>query len=220
MREHFQNAIDALATQRRIPADLGATAGEINAHHAAAIKRADEAIHHAREAGRLLLQIKAALPHGQFIAYSREYLKVSARQAQRYMAAFQGKPLPLKTLASKSDTMSHLPAPTPAEPPEHLAGEFKPDWQPTAGHWYFTVTDSHGVVWVVPDANDAGLFHVSRLYEVGGESLYDGSLRPIAAWLVEDYLRLQYGIEDPWLLPWKSRLNPGLTRPFGEPGHA
>jgi hypothetical protein len=231
MRSTIQTAIDALATQRRIPADLGATAGEINAHHAAARKKADEAIrkadaavHHAREAGRLLLDVKAVLPHGQFIAWCRENLKVSARQAQRYMAASQGKPPPLKTLASTSDTMgtamSHLQAPTPAEPPEHLAGEFKPDWQPTAGHWYFTVTDSHGVVWVVPDANDTGLFHVSRLYEEGGESLYDGTSRPIEAWLVEDYLRLQYGIEDPWLLPWKSRLKSGLARPFGEPGHA
>ena len=224
MREQFQNAIDALATQRRIPADLGATAGEINAHHAAARKKADEAIrkadaavHHAREAGRLLLDVKAVLPHGQFIAWCRENLKVSARQAQRYMAASQGKPPPLKTLASKSDTMSHLSAPTPADPPEHLAGEFKPDWQPTAGHWHFAVTDSHGVVWVVPDANDAGFFHVSRLYEEGGESLYDGTPRPIEAWLVEDYLRIQYCIEDAWLLPWKSRERPGLSRPVGQP---
>jgi hypothetical protein len=216
MREHFQNAIDALAIQRRIPSDLGATAGEINAHHAAATKRAGEAIHHAREAGRLLLQIKADLPHGQFIAYSREYLKVSARQAQRYMAAFQGKPLPLKTLASKSDTMSHLPVPTPAEPPEHLAGEFKPDWQPTPGHWHVATTDVHAV-WVVSDARDPGLFHVSRLYEEGGESLYDGTRRPIEAWLLADYLRIQYAIEDAWLLPWKSRQKPGLSRPFGEP---
>jgi hypothetical protein len=224
MREHFQNAIDALATNRRIPADLGATAGEINAHHAAARKKADEAIrkadaavHHAREAGRLLLDVKAALPHGQFIAWCRENLKVSARQAQRYMAAAQGKPPPLKTLASKSDTMAHLSAPTPADPPEHLAGEFKPDWQPTTGHWHFAVTDTNGVVWVVADSNDAGLFHVSRLYEVGGESLYDGTRRPIEAWLVEDYLRIQYRIEDAWLLPWKSRQKPGLSRPFGEP---
>ena len=230
MRSTIQTAIDALATNRRIPADLGATAGEINAHHAAARKKADEAIrkadaavHHAREAGRLLLDVKAALPHGQFIAWCRENLKVSARQAQRYMAAFQGKPPPLKTLASTSDTMgtmSHLPAPTPADPPEHLAGEFKPDWQPTTGHWHFAVTDSHGAVWVVPDAGDHGLFHVSRLYQRGDESLFDGTQKPIEPWLVEDYLRIQYAIEDPWLLPWKSRPKAGLSRPFGEPGHA
>jgi hypothetical protein len=217
MREHFQNAIDALATNPRIPSDLDATASEINAHHVAAGKNADAAICHARAAGRLLLDVKAALPHGQFIPWCRENLKVSARQAQRYMAAFQGKPPPLKTLASTSDTMSHLPVQTPAEPPAHLAGEFKPDWQPTAGHWHFAVTDSHGTVWVVADSNDAGLFHVSRLHEEDGESLYDGTRRPIEAWLVEDYLRIQYGIEDAWLLPWKSRQKPGLSRPFGEP---
>ena len=56
-----------------------------------------------------------------------------------------------------------------------------------------------------------------RLHEEGGESLYDGTSRPIEAWLVEDYLRIQYRIEDAWLLPWKSRQKPGLSRPFGEP---
>jgi hypothetical protein len=227
MRSTIQTAIDALATNRRIPADLGATAGEINAHHAAARKKADEAIrkadaavNHAREAGRLLLDVKAALPHGQFIAWCRENLKVSTRQAQRYMAAFQGKPPPLKTLASTSDTMgtmSHLPAPTPADPPEHLAGEFKPDWRPTPGHWHFAIANDHEAVWVVPDAGDHGLFHVSRLYQRGDESLFDGTQKPIEAWLVEDYLRLQYGIQDAWLMPWKSKQRAGLSRPFGEP---
>ena len=40
---------------------------------------------------------------------------------------------------------------------------------------------------------------------------------PIEAWLVEDHMRIQYGIEDAWLLTWKSRQKPGLSRPFGEP---
>jgi hypothetical protein len=220
MRSAIQNAIDALAAQRQVP-DLAACATAINRHHGLATKRADQAIHHASEAGRLLLQIKAALPHGEFQQwFRRENVRVSVRQAQRYMSAAMGKPPLLKTLASKSDTMSHLPAQAPAEPPEHLAGEFKPDWQPTAGHWHFAVTDSHGVVWVVADSNDAGLFHVSRLYEEGGESLYDGTPRPLEAWLVEDYLRIQYCIEDAWLLPWKSRQKPGLSRPFGDPSRA
>ena len=117
----------------------------------------------------------------------------------------------------KSDSLTKLTASTPVEPPEHLKQFFNPDWRPTPGHWHYAVTDERGAVWVVPDARDEGLFHVSRLYEVGGESLYDGTRRPIAAWLVEDYLRIQYAIENAWLLPWKSRQKPGLSQPFGKP---
>ena len=73
------------------------------------------------------------------------------------------------------------------------------------------------MVCVVPDASNEGLFHVSRLYQRGDESLFDGTRNPIEAWLVEDYLRLQYGIKDAWLLPWKSKQRAGLSRPFGEP---
>ena len=219
MREEIQNAIDALAAQRQVP-DLAACATAINRHHGLATKRADQAIHHASEAGRLLLQIKAALPHGEFIQWCRENVRVSVRQAQRYMAAALGKPTPLRALASRCDMVSRLSEPTSPEPPEHLKEEFNPDWRPTPGHWHFAMTNDHGAVWVVPDAGDHGLFHVSRLYQRGDEALFDGTQKPIEAWLVEDYLRLQYGIEDPWLLPWKSRLKPGLARPFGEPGHA
>lgn len=219
MREVIQTAINELAAQRGA-ADLAACATEINRHHAAATRRADEAIQHAKEAGRLLLEIKASLPHGAFIPWVRENVRVSVRQAQRYVAAALGKPTPFRALSARSDMVSHSPETTSVEVPEHLKQFFNPDWRPTPGHWHFAVTDERGTVWVVPDASDEGLFHVSRLYEVGDESLYDGTPRPIGAWLVEDYLRLQYGIEDAWLLPWKSRQKPGLARPFGEPGHA
>ena len=214
-RAEFQNAIDALAAQRQVP-DLAACATAINRHHGLATKRADEAIHHASEAGRLLLQIKAALPHGEFIQWCRENLKVSVRQAQRYMEAALGKRTRLRALASRCDTVSYLSEPTSPKPPEHLKEAFRPDWAPTTGHWHFAVT-SDATVWVVPDAGDPGLFHVSRLYQRGDESFFDGTHMPIEAWLVEDFLRLQFGTEDPWLLPWKSRQKPGLSRPFGEP---
>ena len=58
------------------------------------------------------------------------------------------------------------------------------------------------------------------VYEEDGESLFEGTRRPIEAWPVEDFLRSKYGIEDPWLLPWKTKQKPGLARPFGKPGHA
>ena len=87
-------------------------AQQIEQHHAAAHAAADKAIEHAKEAGRLLLEVKAALPHGEFSKWVAERLTVSQRQAQRYMAAAQGKPLPLRKVAEalpapvKNDTVS------------------------------------------------------------------------------------------------------------------
>lgn len=219
-RARIRTAIDALAAQRQVPPDLATTATKINRHHALATKKADEAIQHAREAGRLLLEVKVALGHGQFGAWCRENVRVSQRTCERYMAACRKTTEQLHAPAPNSDKLTKSPAPTSPEIPEHLAGIFSPNWRPTVGQWHFAVTDEHGTVWVVPDASDPGLFHLSRHYEKGSESLYDGTRKPIEAWLVEDYLRLQYGIEDAWLLPWRSKQKPGLSRPFGEPGHA
>jgi len=61
-------------------------ASEINEHHAIAIAKAGEAVHHAKEAGRLLLEVKAALPHGEFGKWMEQNITVSVRQAQRYIA--------------------------------------------------------------------------------------------------------------------------------------
>jgi hypothetical protein len=83
-------------------------AGEINSLHHKAIEHADKAINFAKQAGELLLQVKADLTHGDFLPWLAANCVVSPRQAQRYMAAAQGKPLPVSMI--KSDTMSHLPA--------------------------------------------------------------------------------------------------------------
>jgi hypothetical protein len=70
-------------------------AGEINAAHAQAIQHADTAISFARQAGELLLKVKASLAHGEFLPWVASNCTVSPRQAQRYMAAAQGKRTPL-----------------------------------------------------------------------------------------------------------------------------
>lgn len=89
-------------------------ASEINAAHQQAIQHADRAIEFARQAGDLLLKVKADLPHGDFLPWVEANCTVSQRQAQRYMAAAQGKPIPLRAI--KNDTVSHLPeAPKPPE---------------------------------------------------------------------------------------------------------
>lgn len=80
-------------------------AADINRHHQQAQAHASQAIEHAIEAGRLLLQAKEQLPHGQFLPWLEANCQVSARQAQRYMRAAQGKSL------AKNDTVSYLPKP-------------------------------------------------------------------------------------------------------------
>ena len=86
---------------------IQAYAAGINRHHQQAQAHASRAIEHAIEAGKLLLQAKAQLPHGQFLSWLEANCQVSARQAQRYMRAAQGRPLGRR----KNDTVSHMPKP-------------------------------------------------------------------------------------------------------------
>jgi len=91
-----------------------ALASDINQAHQQAIAHADKAVDYARQAGDLLLKVKADLPHGEFLPWLAANCIVSDRQARRYMAASLGKPTPVRKLASteatKSDTVSVLPA--------------------------------------------------------------------------------------------------------------
>lgn len=88
------------------PGNLATWAADINAAHADAVKHATSAIDYAKQAGELLLKVKQKLPHGAFGAWLEANVEVSERQAQRYMAAAQGKPLPIRHI--KSDTVSDL----------------------------------------------------------------------------------------------------------------
>ncbi|KAB2871041.1 MAG: DUF3102 domain-containing protein [Burkholderiaceae bacterium] len=81
-------------------------APEINRLHQLAQQRADEAIGYAKQAGALLLKVKADLAHGEFLPWLQANVSVSPRQAQRYMAATQGKATPVRAL--KCDTVSHF----------------------------------------------------------------------------------------------------------------
>lgn len=65
----------------------------INCLHRKAEKKAKEALTFAIEAGKMLLQVKNSLPHGQFMPWVETNLDVSVRQAQRYMRLAKGKPI-------------------------------------------------------------------------------------------------------------------------------
>ena len=94
--------------------NLTTWATDINHHHELACLRAGEAINHAIEAGKLLLKVKARLPHGELGRWMQSNLKVTERQAQRYMAAAQGKPVPVRAIAANTTPESVLPAPAPS----------------------------------------------------------------------------------------------------------
>jgi hypothetical protein len=148
------------------------TAANINAAHLLAQKHAGEAIAHARTAGALLLQVKAELPHGGFLPWLAAHCEVSERQAQRYMRAAQGKPLPLRKLAlpPKTDTVSDL---------------IPHDFEPTPGRW---MLGQHGdkIVVIEPASEHPGYYFVSHMRLVGDDDAESWCLtRPAHAAAVE-----------------------------------
>ncbi len=199
-------------------------ANEINGHAEQATAKANEAMHHAIEAGKLLLEVKASLAHGQFGAWLETNVKVSARQAQRYMAVAEGKPVPVRALSSKYDTVSHLTD----EGAQAVTDWPVPTWTPTPGHWMTTVTEDGSAWAVVPSLEHPGFFHISKFYQDpaakpdptqpdwDGESLFAGTKRPVRADVVEPMLQ-HFGMKEPVKAEWASREKPGLSRPFGEP---
>lgn len=211
---HLKDAMNIRAT----------IASEINGHAEQATAKANEAMHHAIEAGKLLLEVKASLAHGQFGAWLETNVKVSARQAQRYMAVAEGKPVPVRALSSKYDTVSHL-----ADESKKAVTDWPvPTWTPTPGHWMHTVTEDGAAWWVVPSLEHPGFFHISKFHQDpeakpdpnqldwDGESLFDGTKRPVRADVVEPMLQ-HLGMKEPVKAEWESREQAGLSRPFGEP---
>jgi hypothetical protein len=98
------------SADRAAEVTLTATAAAINAEYALAVHHATTAIEHARRIGQLLLDVKASVHHGEFLPWLDANVEFSRRQAQRYMAAAQGKPLPMRGIAAlpKNDTVSYL----------------------------------------------------------------------------------------------------------------
>jgi hypothetical protein len=205
-----------------------ATSNEINRLHQLASKTAAEAVEHAKQAGELLMKVKAQLRYGQFIQWIDENLTVSPRQAQRYMAVAQGKTIPVRELAAKYDTVSQVPR---NDTVSHLSNIFSSEeidrlvdgtwvacWKPKTGHWYTTVTEK-GEYWVVPDLKRPDQFHVSRLFSddiEDDESLFSGTRWAESADRVEITLR-GFLLSAPENAVWKEFKRAGLTEPFGAP---
>lgn len=172
-------------------------AAEINRHHGLAVARAGEAIQHVIAAGKLLLEVKAALPHGQFGEWMEANLQVSARQAQRYMAAAQGKAIPSRALGNqdrKNDTVSYLP---------------RPSFIPADGHWYSCASSDSRMDFVIePSSEHVGFFFVTHIDDDG--EAFNCTKRPLRADVVETVLQLM-GLKRPSEAAWTIRKSSGVA---------
>jgi hypothetical protein len=165
------------------PADL---APAINEQHRLAIAKARDAIEHARRAGELLLRVKAALPHGAFLQWLAANVDVTPRQAQRYMAAALGKPMPVRAI--KYDAVSQLP-------------EREAAFVPMSGCAMWTRADR--AVFFVEQSEDTGYFHASRVETPGADDVvHDYTHRPVRADYVELVLQ-QLGLHEPSSAAWR-----------------
>jgi hypothetical protein len=201
-------------------------ADQINSHAIQATTKACEAVQHAIEAGKLLLEVKASLAHGQFGAWLAKHVSFSARQAQRYIAAAEGKPVPIRAPA-KYDTVSHL---THEDAEAKAAREyFKPTWEPIPGHQMMTI-QGDVTYWVTESLEHPGYFHFTKVCEPGMSASLgscsldtapedmDGNLqfsrRPCKSVGVEMMLG-GFGLKDPAQQRWKITPIAGCVLAFG-----
>ena len=141
------------------------TINEINRLDQLARTTASEALELARQAGLLLLNVKDQLPHGEFSQWLKANVTVSQRQAQRYMAVAQGKPISMRALTVKNDTVSLLD-----DQQKTSQNQIKKDrWIPKDGHMYFFKDAAGANYWVSPSIEPAGGYHVCKHYN--GERL-------------------------------------------------
>ena len=169
---------------------------QINTHHKNATNHVKDAVESAISAGKLLLQVKASLPHGTWKTWLNTNIDVSERQVQRYMAAAKGKIVPLLLSVGKNDTMSVLQTTVQSK------GMWENGkWVPEAGCMYLFKEDS-GTYWVLPSTLGDRWFHVCKHYH-GPRMSTDGFYRHYTIFSV---------VDDPDLT---SKFYVGTTTPLG-----
>jgi hypothetical protein len=107
-------------------------AARINAAHDAAFRSAQSAIEAAVECGRLLIQAKAALTHGEWLTWLEANTRVCARQSQKYMALAR---TPAKSELSSFSTINDALAAI-AEPKEDSAHTLRVMGSSESPEWY------------------------------------------------------------------------------------
>ncbi|MBU3587822.1 DUF3102 domain-containing protein [Polynucleobacter sp. 31A-FELB] len=211
------------------------TINEINRLDQLARTTASEAVELARQAGVLLLKVKDQLPHGEFTQWLKTNVSVSQRQAQRYMAAAQGKPISIRSLTVKNDTVSLLDDQQKTSQNQRTKGR----WMPKEGHMYFFKDAAGANYWVSPSIEPAGGYHVCKHYngerlssknyflhytilsEIHDEDFtcqyYIGTRKPVSMKYGVGSVLQSYGLNDiEGSLLFEDECE-SLHRPFGEP---
>ncbi|WP_399696576.1 DUF3102 domain-containing protein [Xenophilus sp.] len=208
-------------------------AAEINKFCELAHDKADEAINYAMQAGKLLLEAKGALPHGDWLPWLEANVWVSPRQAQRYMQIAQGRPLPARKVAvaiqavvsdehrrsktqqssvtstAKTTPVSHLDA---FRAPRLMPGvPEKIDFMPAPLRAYAALMPDGTMFVVEPSLRYPGYCFVSRLNT--DSDTYDCTRRPIGAQWVEGNLQY-FGLERPADADWRECVCRGVGEPL------
>jgi hypothetical protein len=156
------------AADLKVRGRLDSIGDTIEAEHQAAQHDARSALAHALECGRLLLEAKTAVAHGDWLAWLAEHTTVTSRQSQRYMRL--GRELAADPV--KYDTVSHLTLSgalaqlasprTRIPPPLDLAG----DWE-AASAWAQSVLDGPFTVWDFEVEDGGGWIFTKLMHQMG-----------------------------------------------------
>ena len=190
---------------------------EINALHKLAMHSAQEAVTYANKIGKLLLDAKVEIPHGQFLKWIENNLLISPRQAQRYILSASGKDLKLSDFGTKNDKMSHLHL---SQPDDRV---MNPAWIPSAGYW-FKCIDQNQLYVIAPDRICSGDFHITKFQLNEGSTLdkleidcdkeMHWTRQPVMASKVELMLHI-FGLNYPEERNWKVLKREGIDSPVG-----
>ena len=158
------------------------------------MKQAIDALDSARAGGELLLQVKGLLPHGSWTAWLKAHLTISERQAQRYMAVAQGKPVPLRKLAAKTDTVSDFADEIFVPLPRHIS--FAKDVGSKDNHYLVeSCSEYPDFFFITHITNDDSHDHIT--------------IRPVEALAVHDTL-IYFGMPDPINTKWLIKKSIGV----------
>lgn len=172
---------------------------QINSLHLLASKQANDAIANANVIGHLLIQVKATKSHGEWTSWLKEHLTVSDRQAQRYMAVAQGKNVPLRKLAVKTDTVSVLKSKIFVPLPRHIY--FAKDVGSPDNHYLVESCSVHPDCFFVT--------HINAQKADQDINQDEMTARPVEAFAVHDTLEY-FGMADPLGVKWKVKKSQGV----------
>jgi hypothetical protein len=175
---------------------------DINHHHGIAITQAKVALEHAKAAGKLLLEVKDSLPTGQLGDWLEANVSVPLKQAQHYISAAEGTPVPIRQLSWECDALSPV-----TETSERR--EFRPSFIPLMGFSYLYLLEKK-CFYLIESARSFPGFHFVCTWETRGKREFSYLRGPIQAIAVEFMLQ-KLKLQDPAATDWHWRPIEGVN---------